>query len=140
MMTAVPDSQTVLLFLSKWANYCYREKEEWLHAAQFGAWHMLTSAGLNVRIVCEDNLDEDLAGYQGLYVAFSPPELLPTTARAKLESLCRAIPSVVELTQAPAKAPGANDGPLANRWLRGDRGACRDELAAVVRTLTRSGQ
>ena len=38
--------QTVLLFVSKWANYCYREPTEWLHDAQFGAWHMLTSREL----------------------------------------------------------------------------------------------
>jgi hypothetical protein len=44
--------ETVLLFVSKWANYCYRDaKSEWLHDAQFGAWKMLTDSGENVRFI-----------------------------------------------------------------------------------------
>ena len=61
---------------------------------------MLTSRGLNVRIICEDNLDEDLTGYQGLYVAFSPPELVPVSARRSARRAA-ALPSVVELSHAP---------------------------------------
>jgi hypothetical protein len=121
-----PKEKTILLFVSKWANYCYREKTEWLHDAQFGAWRMLTSRGVPVRIVCEDNLDEDLSTYGGVYVAFSPPELMPTSARTKLEALTRRLPSVVELRSAPPTAPAkqAADAPtgpnfaLAYHWLK----------------------
>jgi hypothetical protein len=127
----------VLLFISKWANYCYREPTEWLHDAQLGAWHMLRSNKTPVRIICEDNLDDDLPAttYRGLYVAFSPPELIPTTSRAKLESLQQRLPSVVELTHAPPHPPTAHDGTLAYRWLKGDaaqRAAAEKELADLL--------
>ena len=133
----VPNNRPLLLFISKWANYCYREPTEWLHDAQLGAWHMLTSQKIPVRIICEDNLDEDLpdAGYRGLYVAFSPPELIPATSRAKLDALQRRLPSVVELTHAPPHPPTAHDGTLAYRWLKGDaaqRAAAEMELADLL--------
>jgi hypothetical protein len=85
----------------------YRLSAIWivLNDAQLGAWKMLTSRGLNVRIICEDNLDEDLSGYQALYVAFSPPELMPTSRREKLAALLPRLPSVVEIAQAPPTAP-----------------------------------
>jgi hypothetical protein len=130
-----PDRRTILLFLSKWANYCYREPNEWLHDAQLGAWHMLTSRGIPVRIICEDNLDEDLTHYRGLYVAFSPPELISPAPRAKLESLQRRLPSVVELTHAPPRPPTTDAGTLAYRWLKGDaavRAAAEKELADLL--------
>ena len=129
-----PD-QTILLFVSKWTNYCYREPTEWVHDAQFGAWRMLTSHDLPVRIICEDNLDEDLSHYRGLYVAFSPPELIPPSRRAKLQSLQSRLPSVVELTQAPPQPPSAKNGTLAYRWLKGDdaaRAAAEPELARLL--------
>jgi hypothetical protein len=106
--------RTILLFISKWANYSYREPTDWLHDAQFGAWHMLCERGLPVRIVCEDNLGEALRGYRGIYVAFSPPELIPADDRAKLNALCAAIPSVIELAATPSVAASARrqaDGP-----------------------------
>ena len=146
-----PARQTTLLFLSKWANYCYREKTEWLHDAQFGAWRMLTSRGLPVRIICEDNLDEDLSHYHGLYVAFSPPELIPISRRDKLDSLLGRIPSVVELSATPTGRPttrpiraGVVTGrwmtlncPLAYHWLRGDRASCKDLLDHCVGFLAK---
>lgn len=97
-------SETILLFISKWANYCYREKTEWLHDAQLGAWHMLNSREIPVRIVCEDNLNEDLSPYRGLYVAFSPPPLLPGDSREKLRQLVAKLPCIIELDAIP-KAP-----------------------------------
>ena len=100
-----PHDKTILLFCSKWANYCYREPDEWLHEAQFGAWRMLTARGLGVRIICEDNLDEDLSKYRGLYVAFSPPELMPASRRAQLDALQDQLPSIVQITRAPAAPP-----------------------------------
>ena len=127
--------RTVLLFLSKWTNYCYREPTEWVNDAQFGAWRMLTSHDIPVRIICEDNLDEDLSHYRGIYVAFSPPELIPHAPRAKLESLQQPLPSVVELRQAPPQPPTAADGSLAYRWLKGDaatRSAAERELATLL--------
>jgi hypothetical protein len=136
LTTATPArEQTVLLFLSKWTNYCYRERTEWVHDAQFGAWRMLTAHGMPVRIICEDNLDEDLSRYRGLYVAFSPPELIPPSSRAKLEALEGRAPSVVEITHAPPRPPTAHDGPLAYRWLKGDaatRAAAERELAGLL--------
>jgi len=134
MPRARPD-QTILLFISKWTNYSYREPTEWVHDAQFGAWRMLTSHNLPVRIICEDNLDEDLSRYRGLYVAFSPPELIPPTRRAKLEALQQRLPSAVELTQAPPQPPTAQQGPLAYRWLKGDavaRAVAERELAKLL--------
>ena len=98
---ASPKERTVLLFVSKWANYCYREKSEWLHDAQFGAWRMLRSLGVPVRFICEDNLGEDLSGYRGVYVAFSPPELMPASSRASLDALTKRLPSIIELSAAP---------------------------------------
>jgi hypothetical protein len=138
---AEPKEKTVLLFVSKWANYCYRERTEWLHDAQFGAWRMLTSRGLSVRIVCEDNLDEDLSAYHGVYVAFSPPELMPASARAKLDALRRELPSIVELISAPpappakhaADAPTAPNFALAYHWLKNP--ARRPELESRLDVL-----
>ena len=127
--------RTVLLFVSKWTNYCYRERTEWVHDAQFGAWRMLTTHDIPVRIICEDNLDEDLAHYRGLYVAFSPPELIPPSSRAKLELLERRVPSVVEITHAPPQPPSPKEGPLAYRWLKGDaatRAAAERELGDLL--------
>jgi hypothetical protein len=89
-----PRDKTVLLFVSKWANYCYREKTEWLHERQFGAWHELVSKGENARIICEDNLGEDLSGYHALAIAFSPRECIPTKPRAALEALERRLPAM----------------------------------------------
>ncbi|MFQ6132846.1 MAG: hypothetical protein ACE5R4_12470 [Armatimonadota bacterium] len=108
---------TVLLFVSKWANYCYRERTEWLHDAQFGAWRMLREHGHHVRVICEDNLPEpELKGYRGLYVAFSPRELIPPTSRSQLERLAAALPSVVEVPSVPPAAesapPGKGRGPF----------------------------
>jgi len=96
-----PRQETVLLFLSKWANYCYREKTEWLHDAQLGAWRMLRERGWPVRIVCEDNLSEDLSGYRAIYVAFSPPQLMPAADAQRLEELCATMPAVIELPVIP---------------------------------------
>jgi hypothetical protein len=143
--------QTVLLFLSKWANYSYRERDEWLHDAQFGAWFMLSSRHLPVRIICEDNVDEDLSRYRGVYVAFSPPELLPRSRRERLAALFEKMPAVVELSAAPEQRPttrpvghAAVDAdrwitlnyPLAYHWFRGDRAACKDLLDVCVRFLS----
>jgi hypothetical protein len=132
---ALPPGNTILLFVSKWSNYCYREKTEWLHDAQFGAWRMLTSKNLNVRFICEDNLSEDLSMHRGLYVAFSPPELIPAPQRAKLESLQRRLPSFVELTKAPPQPPTPSDGTLAYRWLHGDRARADKELDTLITKL-----
>lgn len=82
-----PRSKTVLLFFSKWANYAYRETTEWLFEVQFGVYKLLCDAGIPVRIINEDNLDEDLSGYRALYLAFSPRPLLPPSARDKLNAL-----------------------------------------------------
>lgn len=101
---ATPD-KTILLFVSKWANLCYREKTEWLHEAQFGAWKMLRDRGLPVRFICEDNLGEDLGKYRGLYVAFSPPQLIPAPDRDRLARLCEKLPSIVELSEIPPAPP-----------------------------------
>jgi hypothetical protein len=145
-----PPQKTILLFVSKWANYCYREKTEWLHDAQFGAWHMLTSHAAPVRFICEDNLDEDLSAYHGMYVAFSPPELMPQRARSQLEALSAKLETVIELAAAPARAPKRNDrfkpsatrngrvrtfnAPLAFQWLRGDRAEAERCLREILRT------
>ncbi len=97
-----PDPRkTILIFVSKWANYCYREPTEWLHLAQFGAWRMLTRNGCTVRMICEDNLKENLSHYLGLYVAFSPPQLIPPIERSRLLKLESTIPAIVEVAGIP---------------------------------------
>jgi hypothetical protein len=113
--------KTILLFVSKWANLCYREKTEWLHDAQFGDWKMLRDRGLPVRFICEDNLAEDLSHYRGLYVAFSPPQLLPTPARDRLARLRDQLPSIVELSQIPPAPPKVDAAAPATAT----RGRCR---------------
>jgi len=98
----IPDkSKTMLLFMSKWANYCYREDSEWLHNAQFGAYHILRELEIPVRIICEDNLSEVLSGYRGIYIAFSPPELMPDQDRNLLDALD--LPAIIELPGIPQK-------------------------------------
>ncbi len=100
-----PDAKsTILLYVSKWANYCYREPTEWLNRAQFGAWRMLTHDGFHVRMICGDNLKESLANYRGLYVAFSPPQLVPSATRRRLLKLESVIPTIVEVANIPRKA------------------------------------
>ena len=101
-----PPNRTVLLFVSKWADYSYRESTDWLHQAQFGAWRMLRRNGYAVRFICEDDLRENLTGYRGLYVAFSPPQLIPPYESARLAKLEHAIPSIVEEPGIPAVKPG----------------------------------
>ena len=87
-----PRDQTVLLFISKWCDYCFRESSEWVHEKQFATWHEMTSKGGPVRIICEDNLDEDLSGYRALVVAFCPPQVLPNKSRLALNALLRDLP------------------------------------------------
>jgi hypothetical protein len=138
-----PKSKTILLFVSKWADYCYREPSEWLHDAQFGAWRMLTEHGYAVRFVCEDNLTEDLHGYRGLYVAFSPPALLPEADRRRLEKLCATLPSIVEIAALPSRPAPQWEGephltvqgrqvtvnyPLAYQWLHSSDHAATERL------------
>jgi len=82
-----PSDETVLLLLFKWEFYSFREPDEWLHNARFGTYKHLVDHGVPVRIICEDNLDEDLSGYLALVVAGAPQELMPRQAREKLEKV-----------------------------------------------------
>lgn len=92
-------TDAVLLFCSKWAAYSFRESTEWLHDAQFGTYKLLRDLGVPVRIICEDNLAEDLRGARALVIACSPPELLPESARARLEALD--LPRVADVARVP---------------------------------------
>jgi hypothetical protein len=89
--------KTTLLFVSKWATYCHRDENEWLHELQFGTWKKLVDAGEPVRFVCEDNLDEELAGYRKLVVVHAPAALMPRSARERLEALKKKVKEVVEV-------------------------------------------
>ncbi|HNT36883.1 MAG TPA: hypothetical protein PKH07_17975 [bacterium] len=101
--SVTPDKRaTVLLFMSKWANYTYREKTEWLHDAQFGVYRMFTQLGIPTRIICEDNLDEDLSGYRAIFRAFSPVELLSSSQRNKLEAV--PLPTIIDVPSIPSFA------------------------------------
>jgi len=97
---------TVLLFVSKWANYAYREPTEWLHEAQFGVYKLFSDLGIPVRIICEDNLDEDLSGYRLLYLAFSPRELMPGPARERLATLT--LPMIEDMPDVPPVHAGGD--------------------------------
>lgn len=84
--------ETVLLFFSKWTNYSYREPEGahgfgWVHDAQFGMYKLFQDLGIPTRIICEDNLDEDLNGYRAIVTALSPPKVMPRSAQQKLKAL-----------------------------------------------------
>jgi hypothetical protein len=85
-------AETVLLFFSKWTNYSYREPEGqhgfgWVHDAQFGVYKLFMDLGIPTRIICEDNLDENLSGYRAIFMALSPEALMPRSAREKLATL-----------------------------------------------------
>ncbi len=95
--------KTVLLFFSKWANYRYREETEWLHDAQFGFWKLLTDMKVPLRVICEDNLGENLKVYKGLVLAFSPLELMPKKDRDALAKT--KLPMVVDVMQVPSAPP-----------------------------------
>jgi len=81
----VSRKDTVLLFLSKWTHYSYREANQWVHDAQFGVYKLFRDLEIPVRIVNEDNLSEDLSGYRLLFKAFSPRALLPQSAQERLD-------------------------------------------------------
>ena len=104
-----PPDHTILLFLSNWANYDYRESTQWVYQAQFGAWRMLEQNGYAVRIINESDLSQNLSGYRGLYVAFSPPQLLPSTDAAKLYRLESSIPTIIEYGAIPGLKSQAGD-------------------------------
>ncbi len=97
-------ADTVLLFVSKWANYSYREPTQWLHEAQFGAYKLFRDLGIPVRVICEDNLEEDLSGYRLIYCSFSPRTLLPESARRRLEALD--LPLIEDTPSVPARYEG----------------------------------
>ncbi len=98
----LPESETVLVFFSKWANYSYREPTEWLHDAQFGVYRLFLDAGIPVRIICEDNLHEALNGYRALYLAFSPTSLMTAPQRAALDALT--LPVLADYLDVPEPA------------------------------------
>ena len=112
--------KTILLYVSKWANYCYREPTRWLNRAQFGAWRMLTKNGYNVRMICGDDLKENLSDYRGLYVSFSPPQLVPAAARRRLLKLESVLPTIVEIANIPHKV---RNKPLIVENFTGTRGS-----------------
>ncbi len=101
--------ETVLLFFSKWSNYSYRGPESehsfgWLHDAQFGVYKLFQDIGIPTRIICEDNLGEDLSGYRALVMALSPEALMPVSARKKLARL--SLPRIADYEEIP---PSNND-------------------------------
>ncbi len=98
---AAPRGETVLLFVSKWAGYSYREPDEWLHAAQFGMYKLLRDLDLPVRVICEENLGEDLRGYRALVAAFSPRELMRRSARERFAGL--ELPLIEDVPRVPAR-------------------------------------
>ncbi len=103
--------ETVLLFFSKWANYLYREPTEWLHEAQFGVYKLFRDLGIPVRIICEDNLDEDLSGYWALFMAFSPLDLLPEPDRVRIKDLN--LPRIADVEVTPPLFDSADPAPKA---------------------------
>lgn len=109
------EPNTVLLLMSNWVTYCYREQQEWLHDAMFGWWKLLTDAGLTVRIICEENLGEDLSRYRGLVLPYLPDGVLPTDSVKALGALT--IPRFVERTTG-AFLPAAAEKPnwVAPAW------------------------
>src|SRR5690606_25684473 len=85
------------------ANYLYREPSEWLHDAQFGWWKLLDDMQIPTRIICEDNLSEDLSNYRAIILAFSPLDLLPKEDLQRIEQL--QIPQIREILSTPALRP-----------------------------------
>lgn len=99
----VEPKNMVLLFFSKWANYCYREETDWLHDAQFGFWKLLRDMDIPVRVICEDNLGEDLSKYRGIILAFSPLDLMPSADRDAILRL--RIPIIADVSGTPTIRP-----------------------------------
>lgn len=97
------ERDTVLLFVSKWANYSYREQTQWLHDAQFGMYKLFSDLGIPVRIICEDNLGEDLSQYKMVYCAYSPHEVLPASAAHRLRTM--RLPKIEDMPSLPAARP-----------------------------------
>ncbi|MHB1459422.1 MAG: hypothetical protein ACYC0V_21125, partial [Armatimonadota bacterium] len=99
----VKPKKTILLFFSKWANYCYREETDWLHDAQFGFWKLLSDMQIPIRVICEDNLSEDLSKYRGIILAFSPLDLMPPADKDAISRL--KIPIIADMTNTPTIRP-----------------------------------
>ena len=61
-----------LVYISKWTQYCFRGRDEWLHAAQFGFEKLVRDAGRRTRFVTDENLlSESLHGFEVLVVPFA---------------------------------------------------------------------
>lgn len=89
-----PREETVLLFVSKWMNYSYRESTEWLHDAQFGIYKSLRDKNIAVRFICEDNLQEDLSEYKSIIYACLQRDVLPEKDLLALEALNLPVDSI----------------------------------------------
>ncbi len=77
------DEPKVLYFVSKWANYCFRESDEWLYDRQFGLFTSLRAAGIPARIVTDENLiSENLSG-DVLVIPFAPLVAAPVRDRIR---------------------------------------------------------
>ncbi len=122
------EPNTILLLMSNWVTYCYREESEWLHDAMFGWWKLLTDAGFNIRIICEENLSEELSRYRGLVVPYLPDGVLPTDSIKALGALT--IPLFVErATGAFQPEQHAKVGWVTPAWQRSAFGAeCQTTL------------
>jgi hypothetical protein len=99
----VDPAKTILLFYSKWANYRYREQTDWLHDAQFGYWKLLRDMSIPTRVICEDNLGENLASYKGIVMAFSPMDLMPKKDQETLRKI--GIPMITDISSTPNLRP-----------------------------------
>ncbi len=73
-------------YVSKWANYLYREPTEWVHDRQFASYSALSREPSRLRIVTDENiLEEDSAGLEEIHIA--PPLIIDDRVARRIEEL-----------------------------------------------------
>ncbi|MCC6694333.1 MAG: beta-galactosidase [Candidatus Hydrogenedentes bacterium] len=78
-------SGDVLYYVSKWANYCYREPDESLYERQFGLWSLMQSAGVPARIVTDENLLHESLDANAIVIPCAP--VMDASVRERLRAL-----------------------------------------------------
>ena len=75
----------VLYYVSKWANYCLRESDDWFHDRQFGLWSQMQAVGIPARIVTDENLLREPLNAKLLVIPTAP--VMDAAVRERLRSL-----------------------------------------------------
>ncbi len=77
-------------YVSKWANYVYREPTEWVHERQFDGYLRRTGRPDRPRIVTDENLlHDDATGVEEIHIA--PPLVIDERVARRIEALSERI-------------------------------------------------